>query len=327
MDTQWDDDRIRATVRERSSKSPITGLDEVGWIVQLHDLGPADGRSAKPVLVFDSESTHGSAGVFHDDQTAQAFADRRRAAELRCQREIEAERHRRKEELSERQRDLWAEQARQKEIAKEANKAAKAADDLARKLAEEAANPTIAISCNPAEDGWSLWVAPCWTEGTQDGDPRQLVMEGMGLLGPRKLTDDKAPAKGKRSGKDPAVAQAFYDREAEQAGPQHPADQPKRTPPKRKAKPAAPPPEHVAESAGLPIGLGSRVQISVQDGSGGWTDVEGDIVKIGALDPSGVHMVEIEDGNGLPYDALATECTRVATGEEPTEGWDDPEAA
>lgn len=325
METQWDDDRIRATVKERSTKSPITGLDEVGWIVQLHDLGPTGERLTKPFALFDSESTHGSAGVFHDSEAAQAFADRRLVAELRCQREIEAERHRRKDVLSERQREQWAEEKRQKEIAKAANKAAKAADDLARALAAEAENPGIAISCNPAEDGWSLWVAPCWTEGTQDGDPRQLVMEGMGLLGPRKLTDDKTPSR--RAGKDPADAQAFYDREAERAGPVHPADQPKRMPPKRKGKAGAPTPEHVADSAGLPIGLGSRVQISVQDGAGGWTEVEGDVVKIGALDKSGVHKVEIEDSSGMPYEVLATECTRCATGEEPTEGWDDPEAA
>ena len=319
--TTWDDDRIRATVKERSSKSPITGLDEVGWIVQLHDLGPADGRAAKPVLLFDSEGVHGTSGVFHDDQAAQSFADRRLAGELRRQRETEAERHRRKEALSERQRDLWAEEHRQKEIAKAANKAAKAADEQARKLAEEAQDPAIALSCNPAEDGWSLWVAPCWTDGTQDGDPRQLVIEGSGMLGPRKLADDKTPAKPKAG---------MYPLLDQDAAEEIIADAERRKGKRaRKSKPAPtlPPPDHVADSAGLPLKKGSRVAFDVQGGDGRYETITGTVTQILGLDASGVHRVEIEGERGEPYEALATECTRVPEPDEPTEDWDDPEAA
>ena len=82
----------------------------------------------------------------------------------------------------------------------------------------------------------------------------------------------------------------------------------------------------MGDASGLPIGLGSRVQFSVQDGDT-WTDLEGKITRIGALDPSGAHEVEIEDDGGHPYQALATECTRVPADDEPTEDWPDPEAA
>jgi hypothetical protein len=303
MTSQWDDDRIRITIKDRGNKSLITGLDEVGYVVQLHDHGPPGERSTRGVLLFDSEAAHGTAGLFGDPTEAREFADRRLAAEFACQRAIEAERHARKEALSERQRDLWAEEKRQKDIAKAANKAAKEADQQARALAQEAESPDIAVSCNPSDDGWSLWVGPCYTDGTQGGDPRQMVLEGHGMLGPRKLADDKTPANESKA--------------------------PRRLPPKLKnpkGKPAAP--QHVPDSAGLPIALGSRVTFLVADGEGVLQESEGTITKIGALDPSGVHMVEIES-DGKPYDALATECTRVQADDMPMDDkhWPDPEAA
>jgi hypothetical protein len=328
MDTQWDDDRITITIKDRGNKSPITGLDEVGYVVQLHDQGPPGERLTRPVLLFDSESAHGTAGMFGDPTEAGAFADRRHAAEQACRRAIEAERHARKEALSERQRDLWAEEKRQEDIAKAARKAAKEADTQARALAEEAEKPDIAVSCNPSDDGWSLWVGPCYTDGTQDGDPRQLAFVGHGLLGPRKLLDDKTPVK--RVGKDPAAAKAHYDREAEQAGPVHPADQPttrkKKTPP-RVGK-AALPTQHVADSNGLPIGLGSKVSFTVDDGEGGDETLEGKVTKIGDMDPRGAHRVEIEGEDGHPHDLMATECTLVPA-DEPTDDpeWSEPDAA
>jgi hypothetical protein len=329
MTSQWDDDRIRITIKDRGNKSPITGLDEVGYVVQLHDHGPPGERSVRGVLLFDSESAHGTAGLFGDPTEARAFADRRIAAEFACQRAIEAERHARKEALSERQRDLWSEEKRQKDIAKAANKAAKEADQQARALAQEAESPDIAVSCNPSDDGWSLWVGPCYTDGTQGGDPRQMVLEGHGMLGPRKIADDKTPAK--RQGKDPKAAADYYESEAANAGDVHPDDKPKakRLPPLRKGKPAPAAPQYVPDSAGLPIALGSRVTFLVADGEGVLQESEGSITKIGGLDPSGVHMVEIES-DGKPYDALATECTRVQAEDMPMdEQWPDigPEAA
>lgn len=298
MDTQWDDDRVRATLRERSNTSAITGLPEVGFIVQLHDHGPPGERLTKPVLMFDSESAHGTAGQFGDHAEADAFADRRQAAELRRQREIEVEQRRRKDTLSERLRECWEEERRQKEIAKAASKAAKDADALARQLAEEAESPEISVSCNPTDDGWSLWVAPCWTDGTQDGDPRQLAIVGSGMLGPRKLAASDEPKPRKRRGKKP--------------------------PPR--SKPAAP--ENVADAGGLPIKIGSAVTISVRaDGLGGWEDIRGQVTKIGAEDPSGAHEVEIAGEDGRPYSALSTECVRSEDGDEPVDDWPDPEPA
>lgn len=292
MDTQWDDNRIRATVKARSNPSPVTGLQEVGFVAQLHDHGPAGERFAKPVLLFDSESGHGTAGVFGDERSAQAFADRRLEAELRCQREIEAERHRRRDALSERQRDLWAEEKRQKEIAAEARKAATDADKQARKLAEEADEPEIAISCNPSEDGWSLWVAPCWTDGTQDGDPRQLAIAGTGMLGPRKV----ATSEPKRRGLDPAEALVAFDK------------------PKRKGKRPPPRTSHVPDTKGQPIGIGTEV--TFHGGSGRVTAIRGEGDEV---------MLEIEDETGMPCDILPDDVTRVED-DQPGD-WPDPEAA
>lgn len=289
MSTKWDEDRVRAVVKERASKSPITGLDEVGFVVQVWDHGPPDGRSAKPLLMFDSEGVLGTAGVFASEGEALVYAGRREAGELRRQREIEKERHRRREALSERQRDLWAEQARQKEIAKAANKAAKAADDLARKLADEADDPAIALSCNPSEDGWSLWVAPCWTDGTQEGDPRQLVMEGMGLMGPRKLAEAGAEPKPKgKRGKG------------------------KKAPPRHEAPPKLP--THVPDVSGLPLRVGSRVEIPGLDVKAGR------LTEIRRQDPDGAFIVEVEDDHGMPREVASSECCKIEgrEGEDPT---------
>lgn len=308
MTTQWDDDRIRASAKERTNRSPVTGLPEVGFVVQLFDLGPPGERSPKPRLLFDSESAHGTAGVFGDQHEALAFCERRHAAELRCQREIEAERHRRKEQLSERQRDLWAEEHRQKEIAKAARKAALEADEQARKLAEEAASPEISIACNPSEDGWSLWVAPCWTDGTQEGDPRQLVIEGSGMLGPRRLVGSDDPP---RRGLDPKAVLAAYDDEA--------SNTPEARPPRDKRKRKRTVSVRVPDSKGRPIGVGSLVQFSVDDGP----DRKGQVMAIGGR---GEGSVEIEDDEGKPWDAMASECTLV-DGDEQASDWPDPEAA
>lgn len=303
--TQWDDDRLVLQIVTRGTKSAITGLDEVGFVVTIGDAGPPDGRTARPRGLFDSEAVHGEAGRFHDEETAQEFGERRLAGMLRQAREIEAERHRRKEALADRQAELWAEEHRQKEIAKAANKAAKEAEQLARKLSEEAQEPVIALSCNPGEPGWSLWVAPCWTDGTQDGDPRQLVMEGMGLVGPRKLADDG----GEQPGKDPTADRAQYDREAKAA------DKPRRMPPRRKAEPTAKLPEHVPDAQGLPLRVGSKVEVG---------DQEAEVLRVLRQDPSGQYWVELEARDGEILERLSGECVKVE-GRDPAEDEPDPE--
>jgi hypothetical protein len=311
--TQWDDDRLVLQVVTRGTKSAITGLDEVGFVVTIGDAGPPDGRTNRPRCLFDSEAVHGEAGRFHDEETAREFGQRRLAGMLRQAREIEAERHRRKEALADRQADLWAEEHRQKEIAKAANKAAKEAEQLARKLSEEAQEPVIALSCNPSEPGWSLWVAPCWTDGTQDGDPRQLVMEGMGLTGPRKLADDsEEPKARKRAGKDPAVDRAQYD-EAKPTG------KPRRMPPRRKdPESSAKLPEHVPDAQGLPLRVGSRVECPDGDGALYFATV----LRIVRQDQSGGYIVECEDDCGVPVERLSMELIKQE-GRDPAE--DEPE--
>lgn len=312
--SKWDDDRLVARVVTRGTKSEISGLDEVGFVVQVLDTGPLGERLAKPVALFDSEGVHGTAGRFPDHETAQTYADRRLAGMMRLAREIEAERHRRKEQLSERQRDLWAEEKRQKEIAKAANKAAKEADEQARKLADEAEDPVISLSCNPSEDGWSLWVAPCWTDGTQDGDPRQLVIEGSGMLGPRKLVDSEGRSDAPRPGRDPAQDAQTYERTP--GG--------NRKPPKRKAAQApTKAPQHVQDAAGLPLRVGSKVLVLLKDGER-LQEHEASVEEILRQDPSGSWWITVADEAGIPADVLSGECRKVE-GREPTD--DEPEAA
>lgn len=282
MSTLWDDDRVVLEVKERSSRDPITGLDNVGWVVQILDAGPLAARHPRPKLMFDSDMVHHEAGVFHDHAAAQEFGDRMRAGTLRQQQEIERIRHARKEVLSERQLEHWAEQARQKALAAAATKAAREADEAARKLAVEADAPEVALSCNPTGEGWSLWLGPSLTDGTEGGDPRQLVMEGLGigLKGPQRLAgagDEKPKAT--------------------------------RLPPKRKgSKPASPTarPEEVPDAQGFPIGRGSAVTLSGED------DARATVVEIGAFDvKAGQWTITVEREDGGPADVLASECMRV----------------
>ena len=337
MDTQYQDGRFKAKIEEWTpSAGQQIGLGQShGMVVRVYDHGPADGTDGPPRMILDSEMKHGSAGVFGDSAEARDYADRIEIATLVSARWSETIIHERREACPRRQSEHWAKRDQAKAEAAEANKRAKQHQQDAERLAAEAEAPGVIADVPLRGEGWAIKLSPSLTDGTHETEEwRVLVQQGPD---PRPTTRDRrrhgpAVAKAEPStlvddvtdetlakprGLDPAAAREAYGE-----------DQPKgkRT---RKPKPAAtlPPPDHVADSAGLPLKKGSRVAFDVMNDGGRYETIAGTVTQILGLDPSGVHRVEIEGERGEPYEALATECTRVPDPDEPTEDWTDPEAA
>jgi hypothetical protein len=332
MTTQYQDGRLKAKIEEwtPSAGQQIALGKSHGMIVRVYDHGPADGQTAAPRLVFDSEQRHGSAGVFGESDVARSFADRIEAAMMVGARWHETIQHERRVACPSRQGEHWQKRDVAKAEAAAANKRAKQHQEDAEQLAREADNPDIQTDVPLRGDGWAVKLGPSLTDGTAETDEwRTLVAHGSaeprpqsksrrrhgpavaGPTEPSSLVDEVlAETAAKRPGRDPEADRAAFDEPAE---------------PKskgRKGRTKAPAvPDHVPDVMGLPLKIGTKVELQDEHGHG----YTAEVIAILGQDPKTEQWrITVEDtASGVPADVYAGECTRLDPPTEPEDDEDD----
>lgn len=324
MTTQYQDGRLKAKIEEwtPSAGQQIALGQSHGMVVRVYDHGPADGQTTAPRLVFDSEQRHGSAGVFGESDVARSFADRIEAAMIAGARAREAIQHERRVACPGRQGEHWHKRDAAKAEASEANKRAKQHQEDAERLAREADNPDVQTDVPLRGDGWAVKLGPSLTDGTAETDEwRVLVAHGGAETRPQSkgrrrhgpavtepaepnsLVDEVlAETAAKRPGRDPAADRAAFDAPAE---------------PKSKSRRGRtkPPAVHVPDAAGLPLKIGSKVELQDEHGHGYTAEV---IAVLGQDPKTDQWRITVEDTTtGVPADVYAGECTRLDLPTEP----------
>lgn len=333
MTTQYQDGRLRAKIEEwtPSAGQQIALGQSHGMVVRVYDHGPADGQTAAPRLVFDSEQRHGSAGVFGESDVARSFADRIEAAMMVGARAREVIQHERRVACPSRQGEHWLKRDAAKAEAAAANKRAKQHQEDAEQLAREADNPDVQTDVPLRGDGWAVKLGPSLTDGTAETEEwRVLVAHGGAETRPQSkgrrrhgpaaaeptgastLVDEVlAETAAKRPGRDPAADRAAFDEPAE----------PKSKGRKAKSKAPPPVPEHVPDAAGLPLKIGTLVELQDEHGH----TYEATVAEILDQDPkTGDWKITVEDtASGVPANVYAGECIRVEAPPEPDEDEED----
>jgi len=337
MMTQYQDGRLKAKIEEwtPSAGQQIALGQSHGMVVRVYDHGPADGQAQAPRMIFDSEQRHATAGIFGDTAEAADYAGRIEIALLIAARWRETIQHERREACPARQREHWHRRDLAKAEASEANKRAKQHGEDAERLAKEADDPEVQVDVPLRAGGYAVKLGPSLTDGTAETEEWRVLVSHEGAPirpqsrdrrrhgppakkaaepdEPSTLVDEAlAETAAKRPGRDPAADRAAFDEPAE---------------PKskgRKGRSKAPAlPDHVPDAAGLPIKIGSKVELEDHRGDG----YTAEVASIDRYDAKiGQWVITVEDlHSGAPAEVLSRECRRLDPPPEPTE--EDPDDA